>query len=169
MIITKTRQDLKEVLMEPRAPGLKEVYFIIKGESDRDIVVVNPGKNGNEFNKTFGEFSKTPGVEIVNVLYGQGVLIMQRNDLEDEAKEVKIVGLRAGVAIEIPAGDGFCFVNVGKTYLVVLGSSVDTEDKLSTEPVREKRGFAYYVVDKKGEVGFEPNPNYSIHPQIMTG
>lgn len=168
MIQVKTKQDLKDVLMEPQAPGIKEPYFIISGEGGQNITVITPGTNGAEFNKTYGYFHQYPEVEIYHVVYGQGVLIMQRNDDMGEAKEIKIIGLRPGSTVEIPAGYGQAIANVGKNYLVVIDNSPVVLAKSDIEKITIKHGLAYYIVDKKGEIGFEPNPNYKLHPQIST-
>lgn len=168
MIEPRLREELKDVLMDPKSPGVKEPYFVIRGEGGQNITVLTPGLNGNEFNKTYGHFHNYQGVEIYHVVYGQGVLVMQRNDENGEAKEVKVVGLRSGMTAEIPSGYGHCLVNIGKTYLVVVDNAPNMKDSHNFEPVKEKHGFAYYVVDKRGEVGFEANPNYKMHPQIST-
>lgn len=168
MITQRTRQELKEVLMDPQTPGIKEPYFVIRGEAGQNITVLTPGKNGEEFNKTYGHFHNWQGVEIYHVVYGQGIVVMQRNDEIGEAKEIRVAGVRAGMSVEIPSGYGHALVNTGKTYLVVLDNAPDEKDADNFGPVKEKQGFAYYIVDKKGEVGFEPNPNYKLHPQIST-
>lgn len=168
MITTRTRAELKEVLMDPDSPGVKEPYFVIRGEAGQNITVLTPGKNGDEFNKTYGHFHNWQGVEIYHVVYGQGVVVMQRNDEMGEAKEIRVAGVRPGISVEIPSGLGHALINTGKTYLVVVDNAPDEKNADNFEPVKEKHGFAYYIVDKKGEVGFEPNPNYRLHPQIST-
>ncbi len=166
MITTKVHKDLEDVLLEPRAAGVKEPYFVIHSK-DQNITVLNPGQNGVEYNKTYGHFHTFLGVEVYVPLYGQGLLIMQRNDPEGEAKEFKVVTLRPGTQVEIPSGFGHTIINVGKGYLVVLDNTGARADKWHDyAPVKEKRGFAYYIVEKKGEISFEKNPNYSIYPQI---
>ncbi len=170
MIVTVTREQLRPYLLEPKAPGLvKEPYFIIKGEDDEQIIALTPGKNGNEFNKTIGYFHKHQGVISYHITHGQGVILMQRNDSEGESKEVRVVGLRIGTTVEVPAGYGHFLANVGKNYLIAVASGVPSDKLLSTELIDNKRGFAYYLVDKKGDVGFESNHNYKLHPQITTG
>lgn len=167
MIVTKTYQDLKPVLMEPGKNKVSDPYYIIKAD-DQVIFVVSSGQNGSEFNKTEGFFSNYQGVQTYQCLYGQGVLLMQRNDDLGEAKEFKVVTLNAGRQISVPASWATCFVNIGKTFLVILGNiDIDSKD-IETKPIVEKRGLAYYIVEKKGEVGFEQNPNYTVHPQITT-
>ena len=168
MIDNISRVQLKEVLMDYKDQGVKEPYFIIRGEAGQNITLLTPGKNGDEFNKTYGHFHKYQGVEVYSVVYGQGVLILQRNDETGEAKEFKVASLRSGTTVEIPSGYGHCLVNVGKTYLVVIDNAPYGVKFHDLECVKQKKGFAYYVIDKKGEIGFEANPHYKIHPQVST-
>lgn len=167
MLIAKTYQDIKPVLMEVGEERVKDPYYIIETE-DQAIFVVTSGMNGNEFNKTEGFISKYVGVHTFQCLYGQGVLLMQRNDEMGEAKEFRIVTLNAGRQMNVPAGWAMCLVNIGKTFLVVLGN-IDVNAKyISNKEVLDKKGLAYYIVEKKGEVGFERNSNYKVHPQITS-
>lgn len=168
MITQRTRAQLKQVLMDPDSPGVKNPYFMIRGEGEESITVLSPGKNGAEFNKTYGHFHNYPGVEIYHIAYGQGILVLQRNDEFGEAKEFRVVGLRPGMSVEVPAGYGHALVNIGKTCLVAIDNSPQTSDAHDFTPVKQKHGLSYYIVDKKGEVGFEQNPNYKLHPQIST-
>lgn len=166
MVITKTHHDLKDVLLEPKAPGVKDAYFILLGESQK-ITIVASGNNGREFNKTHGQFHKSSQtVETLQCLYGQGLLIMQRNDETGEAKEFKVVSLNPGKQVIIPVGFGSTVVNIGKTFLVVVDNSSVRPQAYNYRLVKAKKGFAYYVVEKKGEIAFEENPYYSVHPQI---
>ncbi len=168
MIITKKIKDIKPVLMNPKArPRVKEPYSIIS-EKDQVIFVLSHGLNGAEYNKTEGYVSNYPGVQVYQCLYGQGVLLIQRNNESSEAKEFKVVTLNPGKQIGVPAGWAICLVNIGKTYLMVVGNlSIDSE-YIDAAPVIEKKGLAYYVIEKKGEVSFEQNPHYQLHPQITT-
>lgn len=167
MIKTITHKDIQEALMDPSVKGSKEAYFIIQG-GEQEIIAINPGKNGIEFNKTHGHFSTHLGVEIYNCLFGQGVLVMQRNDELGEAKEFKIVTLTAGKQAIVPSGFGHCLVNIGKGFFVVLDNSPKRTKAPDAETIKAKRGLAYYIVEKKGEIAFEVNPNYRVHPQIST-
>ncbi len=166
MIITKTDKDLNPVLMEGIKSSIKNPYYLIK-DNDQLIFVISAGKNGSEFNKTVGYFNNFPGMQTYQCLYGQGIFVMQRND-RGEAKEFKIVSLNPGRQVFVPAGWGICVYNTGNSYLVVLRNSFLDDSCLDSKPVIEKQGFNYYVVEKKGEISFEANPNYSIHPQITT-
>lgn len=167
MIVTKTHKELKEVLLDPSTSGVKEPYFVIRGDN-QSITVLDAGKNGTEFNKTYGHFHKYKGVEIYNCLYGQGVLVMQRNDESGEPKEFKVITLHPGKQVEIPAGFGHCLYNIGRGYLVVLDNAPTKGSIHDYDTVKAKKGFAYYIVEKKGEIGFEFNRCYKSHPQITT-
>ncbi len=167
MILTKTAENLKLVYMAGIKPQIKQPYSIIKGENQA-IFIISQGMNGEEFNKTEGYLSSYPGVQVYQCLYGQGVLVMQRNDEIGEAKEFKIVTLSQGRQVGIPADWAMCLVNVGKTFLVVVGNINIDSKYINSKPIFKKHGLAYYIVEKKGEVGFEQNPNYKLHPQITT-
>ena len=168
MIITRTYKELEDVLMDPKGSKIKEPYCVILGDG-QDITVINPGKNGTEFNKTYGHLNKYQGVEIYQCLSGQGIVVLQRNDENGEAKEFKVATLSSGRQVEVPEGYGHCLVNVGKGYLVVLDNAPGHGPKYQDySSVKAKKGFAYYIVEKKGEIGFEKNLNYRVHPQIST-
>jgi len=153
--------------MHPKAQGVKEPYYLIKMDG-QVIFVISAGQNGSEYNKTEGFFSNYEGVQTYQCLYGQGLMLMQRNDEAGEAKEFKVVTLKLGKQIVVPAGWAMCLVNVGKPFLVVVGNiDIDSKD-LDAKPILNKQGLAYFVVEKKGEIGFEQNPKYAIPPQITT-
>lgn len=167
MIIAKTFKDIKPVLMESGDTGVKNPYYLIE-DKEQVIFVVSQGRNGTEFNKTTGYFSSFPGMQLYQCLYGSGILLMQRNDEFGEAKEFKMVILNSSRAVSVSAGWAVCLVNTGSTFLVVLRNSLLEEKYIVTKPIKEKKGLAYYVIEKKGEISFIPNPNYKVHPQITT-
>lgn len=167
MITTVTHKEIVDVLMEPRAKGVKESYYVIDGD-DQNITIVNPGKNGIEFNKTHGHVHNFLGPEIYQCLFGQGVIVMQRNSEDGGAKEFKVITLHPGKQVEVPAGFSSTMVNIGKGYLVVLDHTYKASKFRDNDKVKNKRGLAYYIVEKKGEIAFDVNPNYSYHPQISS-
>ncbi len=167
MIVTKTHKEIEDVLKDPKAKGVKDAYFVIRG-NNQNITVLSPGLNGDEYNKTYGHFHNYLGAESYTCLYGQGILVMQRNDETGEAKEFKVVTLNSGKQVEIPAGFGHALINVGKSYLVVIDNAPNSPKAHNYEPVKLKKGFAYYVIERKGEIGFDLNHNYRVHPQITS-
>lgn len=167
MVTNKTDRDLKPVLMKGVKSAIKNPYYLIKDRGQL-IFVVSSGRNGAEFNKIVGYFSNFPSMQTYQCLYGQGIFAMQRNDELGEAKEFKVVSLNQGRQILVPVGWGMCIVNTGVSLLVVIRNSNLFEKYQDSKPILEKRGFAYFVVEKKGEISFEQNPNYQLHPQITT-
>lgn len=167
MIITKTYQDLKPVLMEQTGKKIKIPYYLIT-EKDQVIFVVSPGRNGTEFNKTSGYLHSFPGMQTYQCLHGSGILLMQRNDEAGEVKEFKMVRLFSHKQINAPAGWLVCLVNTGNNFLIVVRNNTLNEKYKAPAGVVNKKGFVYYVVEKKGEISFQPNPNYRGHPQIAT-
>lgn len=151
--------------MEDAKKGVKTPYYLI-GDKDQVIFAVSPGYNGSEFNKTSGYFNNFPGTQTYHCLYGSGILLMQRNDEFTEAKEFKMVRLSPHRQINAPAGWLICLVNTGNSFLIVLMNNYLDEKYKIPKPILERRGFAYYLVEKKGEITFEPNPHYRVHPQI---
>ncbi len=166
MVITKSHKDLKPFLMDPGKKGIKNPYYQILGDG-QIIFVVSPGLNGSEYNKTTVFLNDYSEVQVCQSLYGQGIILMQRADEVGEAKEFKVVSLFAGRQVNIPAGWAVCIVNVGKSFLVILGN-INGDLNGSSKGIEKKQGLVYYIVEKKGEISFEPNPNYRIHPQIST-
>lgn len=156
MITTVTNKKLK------LAP-----YYLIEDEG-QTIYVVSSGLNGTEFNKTVGFIGNFPTMQTYIALYGSGILLMQRNDEAGEAKEFKFVTLNPLKQVIVPTGWAACLVNTGKSYLVVLVTGVLDKKYISEKPVLDKNGLAYFVVEKKGEISFEQNPNYQVHPQIAS-
>ena len=167
MVITKKYQDIRPVLMEASKNHIREPYYVIKS-NNQIIYVVSSGLNGLEFNKTEGFFSNYPGILIYQCLFGQGILLTQRNDETGEAKEFKLTTLSPGKQIGLPSGWAFCLVNIGKNLLVVLGNKDLGAKEMDSKPIFDKVGLAYYVVEKRGEIAFEANPNYLVQPQITT-
>ena len=166
MISAYKAKDLKEVLMSGVKSDVKTPYYLIE-DSGNCIFIITPGKNGSEYNKNQGYFSNFPGLQTYQCLYGQGIFLIQRNDLDGEAKEFKVVRLIAGRQILVPAGWGMCIVNTGDRYLVVVRYSYLDKKHIDSKSIIKKHGFVYYVVEKKGDISFEQNPNYLIYPQIM--
>lgn len=150
------------------AKGIIKIPYYIISDNEQVIFILSSGKNGFEFNKTVGYFSDFPSMQTYQCLYGQGIILMQRNDQDMEAKEFKVVTLNPGKQVLVPAGWGMNLVNTGSNLLVVLRNSFLDPALENAKPTLEKQGFAYYIVEKKGEISFEPNPNYSVHPQITT-
>ncbi len=166
MVTTFSYQDLKDVLMDSEPPKIKDPYILIDNPENGNLTVLASGKNSLEYNKTHGFVQSYPGVIVLHCLFGQGLVMMQRTDLEGNVKEVKVVPVRANSSVEIPSGYAYILINTGPNFLVALDNLPPDEKYRDTDSITEHKGLAYYVVEKKGEVAFEANPNYKFHPQL---
>jgi len=166
MITTKTYKQLEPVLMDKTGEKIDEPYYVIHNPKGGNITVLLPGKNGIEFNKTYGHFHTYIGTETYHCLFGHGLLLLQRNDDEGQCKEFRVVSMKPGVSFEIPSGYGHALVNTGQSFLANIDNAPQDPDSHDYESVTSKQGLVYYVIEKKGEISFEKNPNYVYHPQI---
>ena len=167
MVTAFNTNQLKEVLLDPKSSNSKQSYFTIASDgSEENLTVLEPGRIGNEFNKTLGFINRYPGALIYRCVYGHGIIIVQKNDFEGNAKEIRVLALRPGVEVEVPSGYGHALVNTGRSFLAVVDNVAKNDKFIDFDTVKNRKGLAYYIVDKKGDVGFEKNLHYSFHPQI---
>lgn len=176
MITQTTTKELKDVLLDAKSAKKSFAYHrqmasfayltITAEDSEENLTVINPGKNGIEFNKTMGFVHKFPGVLIYRCILGQGIILIQNNDETGEAKEVKLNSLRSGVEVEVPTGYAHAIINTGRGILVTIDNGPKQDKFIDNKLIREKHGLAYYVVDRRGDIAFEKNPHYNFHPQI---
>ncbi len=178
-LATRTHEDMKAVLMSPDAQGPAVHYYMIRGGSQqRNVTVWEPGKVGGEYIKTFGHYHVGPLDETYEILEGQGFVLQERLEVNeagemvaDRVAEFKVIPIKAGDSVFIPAGSGHLAVNTGDTYMVTTDDSpVNFDDSdPSGHPghadyslVRQTRGFAYYVVERDGAPALVKNPHYSV-------
>lgn len=173
----RTQEKMKEVLMDPNGIGPEVHYYMIRGGSDqKNITVWEPGMVSSEYIKTYGHYHVGDLSETYNIVYGQGVALLQKlaeNEkgemIMDEVEEFRAISVLPGQEIFMPAKFGHLLANVGKTYFVTVDDSpVDFEDRdpssfpghADYEPVKKMRGFAYYVIENNGKVALQRNPLY---------
>ncbi len=177
---------MKEVLMNPKAEGPKNHYYMIRGGKDRkNITVWEFGKVGGEYIKTYGHYHVGNLSETYWIAWGQGIVLMQKRavnkkgePIDDEIIDFKAIKVKAGDKIFLPKDWGHLVVNIGDTYLVTADDSpVDFGEKNSVgmpghadyKPIKKLKGFAYYVVEKKGKPVLVKNKNYKkvSHAKII--
>ncbi len=173
---------MKEVLMNPDAPGPEVHYYMIRGgPGKRNVTVLEPGMVGGEYIKTYGHYHVGKIDETYWIVQGEGIVILQSRAVKngkpvnDEIDSFKAISVKAGDKVYIPAEIGHLLVNVGKTWLVTIDDSpvnFDEVDPVSLpghadyEPVKRMRGFAYYVVEKNGKPEFVRNTLYKKAPDV---
>ena len=86
-------------------------------------------------------------------------MLIQNRDVSD----VQLLEMRAGETVVVPEGYAHTMINTGKGPLVMSDDCPrDAETNVNDyEPIKEKRGFAKYVVENEnGEIELIPNPRY---------
>jgi len=181
----RTHQKMKEVLMNPTAPGPAIHYYMIRGGVDqKNITVWEPGLVGEEYIKTYGHYHVGSLDETYWILYGEGVAVTQKlstnsdgtfiHDVVDEFT-AKIV--KQGESMYMAPSFGHLFANVGTTYFVTADTSpvnFEKKDEASLpghadyKLVQEMQGFAFYVVEFNGKPSLKRNPKYKEVKKIET-
>lgn len=172
----RTHEKMKEVLMNPDAPGPDAHYYMIRGGSERrNITVWESGVVGGEYIKTYGHYHVGNLEENYEVLFGEGIALLQKmavdengNSLPDVIEEFRSIKVKTGDSVFMPSGCGHLLVNTGKTYLVTADDSpvhgprdcASMPGHAEYDTVKNMRGFAYYVVEKNGAPALVQNPRY---------
>lgn len=178
---TRTHEKMREVLMEPDAPGPEIHYHMIRGGADlKNFTIWEPGKVGNEYIKTYGHYHVGNIEETYWILWGEGITIAQErvtgpdgNPIDDEIVDIRIVSVKAGDAVFMPRGWAHAAVNIGKELFATADDSpVNFEDvdpsslpgHADYEPIKRMRGMAYYIVEEDGQPTLVKNPLYKKVP-----
>lgn len=178
----RTHQKMREVLMEPEAPGPAVHYHMVRGGSDqRNITIWEPGKVGDEYIKTYGHYHVGILDETYWILYGEGIALVQKRverdgqPVDDEVEQVHAVHVKAGDLLYMPTGWGHLVVNISDTFFVTADDSpVNFEDvdpvslpgHADYEAVKRMQGFCYYVVERDGKPTLVKNSKYKKIPDI---
>lgn len=173
----RTHEKMREVLLDPNGVGPEFHYYMIRGgEQQTNITIWEPGTISGEYVKTYGHYHVGKIDETYWIIFGQGIAVLQKLSVNkkgemiaDEVEEFKVIPVKAGDSVYMPAGYGHLCANVGKTYFVTADDSpVDFGDAdpsgmpghADYELVKQMRGFAYYVVEYKGKPALKKNPRY---------
>lgn len=186
-LATRSHEAMKPVLMDPEAPGPSVHYYMIRGGSQqRNVTVWEPGTVGGEYIKTFGHYHVGALDETYQILEGQGFVLQEQLELDDAGEMIadrvtsfKVIPIKSGDSVFIPAGSGHLAVNTGATYLVTTDDSpvnfgdADPSGKpghADYSLVEHTRGFAYYVVEREGKPALVKNPHYkSVEGEDLAG
>jgi glucose-6-phosphate isomerase len=155
-----------------RETGLSEDQKKIADEGLRyDITVIYPGEIGSEYVKTLGHYHpRVPGQkwtypEVYQVLHGKAHFLLQRGgDVSGEVEDFIVADFGPGDILVIPPFYGHVTVNPGNEPLV-MSNWIAREFSSVYDPIKLRKGLAYYDVNHKGESIFMPNDSYSNHPK----
>lgn len=177
----RSHEKMKEVLMNPDAPGPEIHYYMIRGGTNKkNITVWETGTVGGEYIKTYGHYHVGQLDETYWIINGDGIVLLQTramdekgNPIDEQIETFKAIKVKSGDSVFIPSGTGHLVVNIGKTWLVSADDSpvnFEEADPVSLpghadyEPVKKMKGFAYYVVEENGQPKLVKNPNYKRVP-----
>lgn len=173
----RTHEKMKEVLMDPEGIGPAVHYYMIRGGSQqKNVTVWEPGTISGEYIKTYGHYHVGDLSETYWIVYGRGVALLQKlaededgEMISDVVEEFRAIPVKVGQEVFMPKKFGHLLVNTGETYFVTIDDSpVDFEERDPTSfpghadytLVQKMRGFAYYVVERDGQVALKRNPLY---------
>ena len=181
----RTHEKMKEVLMDPTAPGPVVHYYMIRGGVDqKNITVWEPGLVGGEYIKTYGHYHVGSLDETYWILYGEGVAVTQKlatnadgTFIPDVVEEFTAKIVKQGESMYMAPSYGHLFANIGTTYFVTADTSpvsFEKKDEASLpghadyKPVQLMQGFAFYVVEYNGKPALKRNPKYKEVKKIET-
>jgi len=173
----REHEKMKDVLMDPNGDGPAIHYYMIRGGvNQKNITIWEPGTISGEYIKTYGHYHVGDLDEDYEILFGQGVAILQKLAVDangqmipDVVEEFKAMVTKIGNKIYMAPGVGHLLVNTGETYFATADNSpVNFDEKnpvsfpghADYEMVKKMRGFAYYVVEHNGKPALKKNPLY---------
>jgi len=180
---SRTYEKMKDVLMDPSAPGPEIQYHMVRGGTNqRNITIWEPGKIGGEYIKTYGHYHVGNLDETYWVIFGEGVALVQKRaedasgkTIDDEITEAYAVYVKLGDHLFIPSEWGHLVANISDTYFVTADDSPVNFDEQNPvtfpghadyEAVKKMQGFCYYIVEKNGKPTLVKNLKYKKIPQI---
>lgn len=178
----RPHEKMKEVLLHPEAEGPEVHYYMIRGGVDKtNITVWETGTVGGEYIKTYGHYHVGQISETYWVLQGKGVVLLQirKKDqngeyIDDEIENFYAIKVKQGDSVFLPSGTGHLVANTGKRWLVTSDDSpvnfeevdpVSLPGHADYEPIKNLKGFAYYVIEENGQPTLVKNPNYKVIPE----
>ena len=165
----KTLEQLKSVLKNPEATGPDPVYFVFMDVSEdkwANITIIQNGKIGDEYPKTFGHYHSNPTPETYHLLAGSGILQLAKKHMDGDTwvpemvDAVYLVKVKPGEEIVITEEYAHSWSNVGEM------PTISYDDWRSGHQTSERlQGLPYYLVEENGEPKATPNPHYQNLPQ----
>lgn len=163
----RTLDQLRPVLQNPRSTGPDPVYQVFTDLDDLPWInktIIQPGKIGGEYPKTFGHYNGTRVDETYKLSQGEGVLLLQKGK-PDATGEVLLIKTEPGSQILIAPDYAHSWSNVGSTKLVLLDNWNHGHTLHEYKPIEEYHGMAYYLVEEDNQAKAVPNPNYKNLPE----
>lgn len=178
--LNKIKPEVREILPRKGITEPEQLYYIYRGLRDSrdediirrnklryDIIVIRPGKLGNELMKTAGQNHRGDYGELYEVVRGEAWCLLQKKDVKNSRiiEDVILVKAVPGDKIVILPEYGYTLINTGKTHLVV-SRWVSSEFSSEYELYKMEGGSAYFVFEDSLGERFEVNPYYQEVPKM---
>ncbi len=154
----------------------KDEALFKKYELNYNLKLIRPGMIGHEYLKTIPHFhiedelTEETYPEIHEVLEGEGVFLLQKHRVIDQAQEVIAVPFVKGDHIFIKNGFGHSTINTGDQP-ILIASLIKKNSEKDYQPFAENKGSLYYLTkDDEGQQEYILNPSYerAIGLEIQT-
>lgn len=175
LITTRTLDDLRPVLLDPKCAGPETVYWVF-GKATIDVTwenmtIITPGLLGRELPKTYGHYHGTNIEEIYAEVSGQGILLLQKKIVRDgkfvpnEVSEVLLVKVFHGEKVIIRPEYGHSWSNTGPQPFITYDNWKAGHSPPDYEVIKDLHGMAYYLTKDGDKVVPIANPNYKNLPK----
>jgi len=175
-------KELKEVTIKEDWTQQEEknrVYTVYKnlilkehkelwGEVEHDIVIIYPGKMGNEYNKTIGQYRSIADngfhyPEIYQVIYGYAEFLLQQpRNKHEQVKDAVLIRAQKYEIVVIPPAYGVTIINPSEKSAVLARVRAKEAEEI-VEEYKRTRGECYYRLTD-GKWVF--NTNYNELPVL---
>jgi len=161
-------KDLRNILFDKKAakrlPNFR-VYQIkravkLKRGIRYDETVISPRPLGSEFPKTKGHEHPVECTEVMRVLRGRALFLLQRDE-GPLVKDVYFIKAKKGQCVFSPSGYSHVTINPANQELKI-GTWVDDRCPSSYQTIEKLKGACYYYT----LLGWQKNKNYQRVPKL---
>lgn len=161
-------RDLKKVLFDPEwAKPARNflVYRVRRGVKSRgnlryDETTIFPAKLGREFPKTKGHEHPRNCRELMIVLKGEAIFLLQKDE-KDQVADAYFIRAKKGQAVLSPSGYSHTTINPTKR-LLKIATWMDKRCASDYQNIEEQGGFGYYYTVS----GWQKDRNYRRLPKL---
>lgn len=166
--IEEMREVARSSVASAKEDGVtvEEAYYVIH-RPGRNITILPEYHLGKEYPKTYGHFHQPDGEETYKVLLGEAGSLLQKG--VDPVEKIKLVKLKKDDSFTVPKGYAHTLINLGKGPVATLDDHDPAKFENDYAPIKEKHGFAYYLMEEGGKLKAVPNPNYKKVPRLEIG
>jgi len=160
--------DLKDILFDKsflkNTPNFI-VYKVTRGISHKnglryDETVILPKLLGKEFPKTKGHEHPKKCIELIKVLKGKAIFLLQKDE-KDIIKDIYFIKAKAGQCLISPAEYSHTTINALNKELKI-GTWIDNCYPSDYSNIKKFKGFGYYHTI----LGWQKNKNYKKVPKL---